>query len=158
MEVRMKSYADVVNMSIKAYDDRFRDDMISLWERSVRATHHFLDPVDIDYFKTVVKGIDFRAFQVYCLVVGERLVGFLGVADKKIEMLFLDPQFIGQGLGKKLMDFALNELKAQEVDVNEQNENAVRFYSKFGFRTYDRSEKDSEGKEYPILKMRLEED
>lgn len=70
-------------------------------------------------------------------------------------MLFIDADFIGRGFGKKLMLFALNELRANKVDVNEQNTKAVKFYSKFGFVTYARTEKDPEGKDYPILKMKL---
>jgi putative acetyltransferase len=85
----------------------------------------------------------------------KRLAGFIGALGNKIEIFFLDPEFIGQGLGKLLMNFAITELKATEVDVNEDNKNAVQFYMKFGFVAYERSAKDSEGKDYPILKMRL---
>ncbi len=54
------------------------------------------------------------------------------------------------------MDFALLELKADKVDVNEQNTNAVKFYEKLEFKTYERTEKDAQGKEYPLLRMKLE--
>ncbi|MBM9577443.1 GNAT family N-acetyltransferase [Leptospira sp. 201903070] len=143
-------------MKIKPYEEKFRAQMISLWERSVRETHKFVSPDDIEYFKTLVAGIDFRLFQVYCCVdEDESLIGFIGVAENKIEMLFLEPRQIGKGIGKLLIELAIQDLGATEVDVNEQNVNAVGFYSKFGFRTYDRSELDPEGKNYPILKMRL---
>lgn len=79
----------------------------------------------------------------------------MGVIDKKIEMLFLSPAYIGQGLGKKLMVYALTELHADKVDVNEQNLYAVEFYKKFGFETYGRTDKDDQGRDYPILKMKL---
>lgn len=103
----------------------------------------------------MVSSIDFH--KVYCAVTDDqKLAGFIGVAGNKVEMLFLDPDFIGQGIGKLLIAFAIDELKATEVDVNEENTNAVRFYNKFGFATYERTPKDSEGKDYPILKMRLE--
>ena len=140
---------------IKPYEEKYRDQIISVWEKSVRATHDFVKPHDIDYFKQIVKGIDFHSFSVYCLTSENKVVGFMGIVDYTIEMLFLDPDFIGQGLGTKLMNFALDELKANKVEVNEQNFNAVKFYSKFGFSTYERTEKDPEGKDYPILKMKL---
>jgi putative acetyltransferase len=143
-------------LTIVEYNDEFKDQIISIWERSVRATHHFLNPDDIDYFKSIVSQIDFNLFDVYCALTEEkRLAGFIGALGNKIEMFFLDPEFIGQGLGKLLMNFAITELKATEVDVNEDNKNAVQFYMKFGFVAYERSAKDSEGKDYPILKMRL---
>lgn len=89
-------------------------------------------------------------------MVNENLVlGFIGVADKKIEMLFLEPKYFGQGLGLKLLDFAVKELKADKLDVNEQNEKALKFYQKFGFQTFDRTDKDDQGRSYPILRMKL---
>ncbi|QHT65248.1 GNAT family N-acetyltransferase [Rhodocytophaga rosea] len=140
---------------IKPYETNFKEQILSVWEKSVRATHNFVKPSDIDYYKQSVKEIDFCSLSVYCLTNENKVVGFIGVADLKIEMLFLDPDYIGQGLGKKLMNFALNDLKADQVDVNEQNSNAVKFYSKFGFTPYEKTEKDREGKDYPILKMKL---
>ena len=140
---------------IKPYEEKFKEQILSVWEKSVRATHNFVKPSDIDYYKKIVKKIDFYSFSVYCLMNKNTVVGFIGVADFKIEMLFLDPDFIGQGFGKKLINFALDNLKADQVDVNEQNSNAVKFYSKFGFTPYEKTEKDPEGKDYPILKMKL---
>jgi putative acetyltransferase len=145
----------IIQAHIQPYQESFREMMISVWERSVRATHHFVQPCDIDYFKGRVQEIDFSAFPVFCLLMEDAVIGFLGVAEDGIEMLFLDPDYIGKGFGKKLMQFALGTLKANKVDVNEQNEKAVQFYQKFGFITYDRTEKDPEGKDYPILKMKL---
>jgi putative acetyltransferase len=147
-----------MNTRIKAYELKHRDEMISIWERSVRATHDFVRNSDIDYFKSLVEQIDFTSFEVYCLVKEEKVLGFIGVLDRCIEMLFLDPVYIGKGLGKKLMQFALSNLKANKVDVNEQNVNAVAFYSKFGFVAYERMEKDPHGKDYPILKMKIKND
>ena len=138
------------------YEEKFRDQVLAVWERSVLATHDFLDPTDFNSIKEIVHTINFTAFQVYCLVVDQKVAGFVGVADRKVEMLFLDPLFLGQGLGKKLMDFAMIELNANKVDVNEQNLNSVRFYKKFGFETYERTEKDDQGKSYPLLRMHLQ--
>lgn len=63
---------------------------------------------------------------------------------------------MGQGLGKKLMNFAISELKAFKVDVNEQNKNAVRFYEGMGFKTYERTDLDDQGNPYPLLRMKLD--
>ena len=72
-------------------------------------------------------------------------------------MLFLSPDYIGKKLGMKLLKFAINELKADKVDVNEQNLNAVSFYQKFGFTVFERSELDDQGNPYPILRMKRDE-
>ncbi|WP_018342214.1 GNAT family N-acetyltransferase [Cytophaga aurantiaca] len=144
-------------MEIKPYEQTYREQMISVWERSVRATHHFVSSAEVNRLKELVKQIDFYSYSVYCLISENKVLGFLGVEDRVIETLFLDPDYIGQKLGTKLMHFALEELHANKVNVNEQNADAIKFYSKFGFITYDRSEKDAEGNDYPILKMKLQE-
>lgn len=145
-----------MKIEIQPYNDRFKEQMIQVWENSVRATHDFLTPSDIDYYKKIVSAIDFKSFQVFCLTESDSVLGFIGIADDKIEMLFLAPEHIGKGYGKTLIRFAIDELGAKKVDVNEQNQKATNFYTKFGFRTYARTDKDDEGKDYPILKMKLE--
>lgn len=143
-------------MTIEKYNSECREQVISVWENSVRATHHFLSSTEIDYYKSIVESIDFSTFQVYCLIDNNTVAGFIGLSEQKIEMLFLAPEYIGNGLGKKLMNFAIRELKANEVDVNEENKSACQFYLKSGFTVYGKEEKDNEGKDHPILKMRLQ--
>ena len=140
---------------IRTYDQKYKQQILTVWEQSVLATHDFLTPADFTEIKELVQTINFDHFQVYCVAEDDLVIGFIGVADKKIEMLFLDPKYFGQGLGKMLMEFALRELAADKVDVNEQNIKAVTFYKNFGFEIIERTEKDDQGRDYPLLRMRL---
>lgn len=127
-----------------------------LWEASVRATHTFLPESDILYFKLLILNEYLYQVDLYCTKDGNgSITGFLGVADGKIEMLFIDPAVRGQGIGRFLSEYAIKELKATTVDVNEQNEQAVGFYQKMGFKTTGRSPLDGLGKPYPLLHMEL---
>ncbi|MFD2248175.1 GNAT family N-acetyltransferase [Pontibacter ruber] len=131
-------------------------EITEVWEASVRATHHFLKEEDILFFRPLILNDYLKAVDLYC----ERdeagsIVGFLGVADGKIEMLFIHPDSRGKGIGKKLLQFAVDTLHATLVDVNEQNTQAVDFYRHMGFVVEDRSALDSMGKPYPILHMKL---
>ncbi len=144
-------------IEIKPYNDDYKEQVVTLWEKSVRATHDFLIPSDFEEIKELVKNLDFNALAVFCLVHQSSVMGFIGVIENKVEMLFLAPDFFGKGLGKKLMNFAIKELNADKVDVNEQNKHAVGFYTKLGFEMYERTEKDVQGRNYPILKMKLPE-
>jgi putative acetyltransferase len=147
-----------MQVEIKPYEEKYREQMILVWEKSVRATHHFVTPMEVERLKGLVREIDFNSFSVFCLVSEDKVLGFLGVEDRVIESLFLDPDYIGQKFGSKLMDFALDNLRANKVNVNEQNTEAIKFYTRFGFKTYERTEKDSYGNAYPILKMMLKPD
>ena len=140
---------------IKAYDQKYKQQILRVWEQSVLATHDFLNPTDFTEIKELVQTINFYHFQVYCLTEDDLVIGFIGIADKKIEMLFLDPKYFGQGLGKMLINFAIGELAADKVDVNEQNIKAVNFYKKFGFEIIERTEKDDQARNYPLLRMKL---
>ena len=144
------------NLEITPYSDSYRQQILTIWEKSVLATHDFLTPSDFKEIKDLVSGINFNDFQVFCLTKENVVLGFIGVADKKIEMLFLDPQYFGQGLGRKLLNFAVKELNADKLDVNEQNTKALKFYQSFGFETFERTDKDDQGRNYPLLRMKLE--
>jgi putative acetyltransferase len=129
--------------------------LLSIWESSVRATHHFLKPDDILFFKKTIE--EQRIFDMVRLTCvrdeGNFILGFMGVSGKSLEMIFLDPKVTGKGIGKMLLMHAINHLGVTEVDVNEQNEDALKFYEHFGFRVVSRSELDGTGKPYPILHM-----
>lgn len=59
-------------------------------------------------------------------------LGFAGVQDEALEMLFIHPSARGQGIGRALLAFAVNELGARRLDVNEQNPQAQGFYEHCG--------------------------
>lgn len=143
------------NFKIKPYSDFYRPQILSVWEKSVLATHQFLSPNDFEEIKILVSNIDFNEFQVFCLVDDDLVAGFVGVTDQKVEMLFLHPQFFGKGLGRMLLEFAVHNLDASQLDVNEQNGKALEFYQKFGFKTFERTDRDDQGRNYPLLKMKL---
>ena len=131
-------------------------ELTEVWEASVRATHDFLKEEDIRFYKPLVLNEFLKAVQLYCIKSDTgKIAGFMGLVDKSIEMLFIDPLFRGNGIGKTLVQFAVNACKADKVDVNEQNTQALGFYQKMDFAVTGRSEQDTMGKPYPILHMAL---
>jgi putative acetyltransferase len=132
-------------------------ELVIVWEASVRATHHFLQEEDIVYFKPLILNTYLDAVELRCIKLDKKkIVGFLGVTEQNLEMLFILPEYRGKRIGKILLDYSLNTLNVIKVDVNEQNEQAVGFYLHNGFETTGRSELDATGKPYPILHMELE--
>lgn len=49
----------------------------------------------------------------------------------------------------------MKELNTEKVDVNEPNKKALTFYQKFGFETFERTDKNDHGRNYPLLKIKL---
>ena len=128
--------------------------LIEILENAVLNTHDFLKEEDFLYFKKQLPVY----FQYVMLLGFEQegvLVGFMGIANGNLEMLFVDNCCRGAGIGKQLVAYAVANLQVTKVDVNEQNTQAIGFYKYMGFNIVGRSELDGEGKEYPILHMGL---
>ena len=128
--------------------------LVEIWERSVRATHEFLTEKDIMEIKESLLSKYFKAVSLYMIFDEETIAGFIGLYDHNIEMLFVDSNCMGKGLGSKLLNYA-KSLGADSVDVNEQNPRALGFYQAYGFRVVGRDEYDSDGRPYPILHLKL---
>ena len=131
-------------------------ELLNVWENSVRATHDFITEEDIEFFKPIIIEQAFPALTLKCIKDELGIIlGFLGVSNAKIEMLFLRAESRGQGLGRVLLKYAIEKLGANTVDVNEQNPLAVGFYQHMGFVITSRSPLDDMGKPFPILHMSL---
>jgi len=131
--------------------------VVEVWEASVRATHDFLKEEDIKFFKPLIlneylSAVDLRGVRDQ----KKAIIAFLGVAENNLEMLFIHPDYRGKGIGKMMLDYAVEKLQVEKVDVNEQNAQALGFYEHCGFKVVKRSEVDGLGKPYPVLHMALE--
>jgi putative acetyltransferase len=147
-----------VNADIKIHPVQKSDyvELVEVWESSVRATHHFLSEEDIQYFKPLILNEYLDAVSLFCTRDADgRITGFAGIADNKIEMLFVQADERGKYYGKTLLQHAIGPCNARKVDVNEQNDQAVKFYEHLGFEVIGRSPLDSLGKPFPLLHMQL---
>ncbi|WP_213876813.1 GNAT family N-acetyltransferase [Pseudomonas sp. dw_358] len=130
-------------------------ELAQLWEKSVRATHHFLPDSYIRLLRPLVENHYLNAVMLICC--RDRrgyMTGFAGIAMGKVEMLFIHPRHRGHGIGTRLLQYAVLHLNASELEVNEQNPKALGFYRKQGFEVISRSPVDGMGQPYPLLRMR----
>lgn len=128
--------------------------LLQLWEASVRATHSFLTTSAIQELIPVVEEA-LPMLEVWVAHANQdtQPLGFMGLSAHKIEALFISPTNLRQGYGAFLLEQA-RELKGRlNVDVNEQNLEAVRFYLTNGFEVIGRSPVDSLGNPYPLLHL-----
>lgn len=133
------------------------DELILLWEASVRSTHHFLTEEDILYYKPLIRNDYFLGVSLYLIRDAEtqQIAAFMGLSDELIEMLFVHPSQQGKGYGISLIEYAIKEKHIRKVDVNEQNDQALHFYINRGFEVTARDATDGQGKPFPILHMQL---
>lgn len=130
--------------------------LLDIWLRAVRATHHFLQPSDIDALLPQLRDVYFPAVELWVAVdPDDQPLGFIGFNENHVEMLFVDPAHHRQGIGRALLDFGRQSRSAMSVDVKEQNPQATAFYQRYGFVQTARSPLDGEGRPFPLLHMSL---
>lgn len=144
---------NIVNLSKRR--NEFLSELLLIWENSVRATHDFLSEEEIEELKPFVLKELKTIPSLLCIKNREVILGFMGVAEDKLEMLFVKDTERGKGFGKALLLHAIEKLKIRHIDVNEQNPNPLQFYKHFGFTILNRSEFDSQNKPRPILHLEL---
>ena len=136
--------------------DTLKEELTRVWEDSVRATHLFLSEDAIAEIKQFVpEALREVAHLVISVNDLEEPIGFIGVQDRSIEMLFISPYSRGKGIGKELVRYGIKTFATNRVTVNEQNSQAIGFYEHLGFKVYKRSETDEEGRPYPLLYMEM---
>ena len=117
-------------------DEQLISSLVTVWESSIK--------------KYVFQAIE----EIPILVVAvdnKETLAFMGIAEDKLEMLFITAQRRGQGIGRNLLEIGINDYEITEVCVNEQNPQALAFYEYMGFTIYRRSELDEQGNPFPIL-------
>ena len=47
--------------------DSLKDELIDVWEKSVRSSHHFLSEEDLEYYRPRIRDIYFDAVDLYVI-------------------------------------------------------------------------------------------
>ena len=132
----------MITIRARAAEDNAQ--LADIWLRSVRATHHFLTEDNIAQLFPLVLNDYLPAVNVW--VAEEQPghpCGFIGLNGNKVEMLFIDADQRGKGVGKALLTHA-------------ENPQASGFYRHYGFVITGRSPLDGQGNPFPLLHMKLE--
>lgn len=142
-------------IEIKKRNPELLEKLLLVWESSVRATHLFLSNDEINKIKRYVPQ---ALNSIPILLVAEdengNPVGFMGIAEQMLEMLFVSNDNRGQGIGKQLLQYGIENYSVNKLAVNEQNPLAKGFYEHMGFTVYKRTELDEQGNPYPLLYMK----
>lgn len=132
------------------------DTIFEIWRRAVDATHHFLTPGDRRAIDEDVQVLLPQLSLWVAVDEDDRPTGFMSMSDLSLDALFIDPLKHGIGIGRALVEFALRSSSYILTDVNEQNEQALAFYRRLGFKEVGRSPIDGQGRPYPLIHMRLD--
>ncbi|HBX7718532.1 TPA: acetyltransferase [Klebsiella pneumoniae] len=133
------------------------DKLTAIWCRSVDATHDFLTKAYRKELEEMVRAFLPEAPLWVAVNTEDQPIAFMLLTGDHMDALFVDPDVRGCGVGKLLIEHALPLTPKLTTNVNEQNEQAVGFYQKMGFRVTGRSETDDLGQPYPLLNLMYEQ-
>ena len=120
----------------------------------MNATHDFLTPEDRHDIETEVAAFLPAAPLDLAVDETDRAIGFMLLDDSHMEALFVDPDWHGSGIGRALVEEALQRHPDLSTEVNEQNLRARGFYERLGFEACGRSAMDGQGRPYPLIHLR----
>ena len=130
------------------------EQLLGVWESSVKATHLFLSENEINGIK---KYVPQALTEIPHLIIAENEnqvpLGFMGIVEQHLEMLFISHEERGKGIGKELLQYGMEKYSINDLAVNEQNPLAKGFYEHMGFKVYKRTDNDEQGNPYPLLYM-----
>lgn len=141
----------VINIRRSRHDEG--EKLIAIWCRSVDATHNFLSKEYRVELEELVRSFLPEAPLWVAVTEKDEPIAFMLLTGEHMDALFVDPDVRGCGVGKLLINHALTLSSKLTTNVNEQNEQAVGFYNKMGFKVTGRSETDDLGKPYPLLNL-----
>ena len=96
--------------------------LLEVWESSVKATHLFLSEEEIENIKNYVpQAIQEIPYLIIAVNEHQVPVGFMGIAEQHLEMLFISDEERGKGLGRELLTFGIEKYSVNDLAVNEQN-------------------------------------
>ena len=87
---------------IDSLTDELKDELIEVWGKSVRSSHHFLSEEDLMYYRSRIMDTYFHAVELY-VIRQPNIVAFMGLSDEMVEMLFVLPSEKGNGVTCKSM-------------------------------------------------------
>lgn len=106
----------------------------------------------------------FEDFNIYKYLVNNEIAGFYiihraNIRTSFLEFLFVSPGFINKGIGKQLLDHAIEYcIGGSSAILNVLSDpNAESFYAKYGFKVIGRRESSVEGRLLPEMELEFPE-
>ncbi|MEM9337795.1 MAG: GNAT family N-acetyltransferase [Bacteroidota bacterium] len=97
---------------------------------------------------------------VYVVKENEQTIGYysfqyLSKSAIRLDNIFIEPDYIGKGIGKQLMNDFLKRIKALTVQTVtlDAEPNAAGFYQKFGFKTISKKQSSIPGRHIPVMEL-----
>lgn len=76
--------------------------------------------------------------------------GFIRIAGKEVEKLFVEPVLQGNAIGAALLDYAIEKMGVNFLWALEKNQKAISFYERHGFQVIGERKPEDDTTEYLV--------
>ena len=118
---------------IREFKDSDTDQLVDVWARAGAVAHPFLPDAYVAQVAKDMRNIYLPNAETWVSVVGGQPNGFIALLGAEIGGLFVDPDAIGQGYGRALVDHAVGLKGPLRVEVFKDNKIGLPFYTRYGF-------------------------
>ncbi|MGA8986557.1 GNAT family N-acetyltransferase [Aeromicrobium sp.] len=144
-------------VSIRLAGEADFDALTDIWERAVRPTHSFMSDGHLADLRPRVRDLLLPSMDVWVALVEDRPVGFVGAHDAHVELLYIDPEAQGAGIGPALLARIADGAGPRSVEVYLGNAAGLAFYHSQGFSETRRDSTDVAGRPAAIVHLERQE-
>lgn len=119
---------------IRSLENKDIDKVMDIWLKSTIKAHDFISKEYWENNYNDVKNIYIPMANTFLYEDEEKIKGFISIINNEfIGALFVDIDYQGNGIGKALINYAMEKYKKLNLAVYKDNKKSVEFYLKNGF-------------------------
>ena len=120
---------------IRQLQNKDIDKIMEIWLESTIDAHKFISKEYWNENYNIVKDMYIPMSKTFVYEDNDDIRGFISVINNNfIGALFVEKNYQGQGIGKSLIHYAKNLYDNLSLAVYKENEKALEFYKKMGFK------------------------
>ena len=120
---------------IRQLQNKDIDKIMGIWLESTIYAHKFISKEYWNENYNIVKDVYIPMSKTFVYEDNDDIRGFISIINNDfIGALFVEKNYQWQGIGKSLIDYAKNLYDNLSLAVYKENEKALEFYKKMGFK------------------------
>ena len=132
------------------------DKVMDIWIKSTIKAHNFINKEYWQNSYDTVKNVYIPISDTFVYEDDEGIKGFISIINNDfIGALFVDTYYQGNGIGKKLINYAINKYDDLKLAVYKENKTSVKFYLNRGFKIVSEQINDDSGHSEYIMQNSL---
>lgn len=121
-------------MDIESRDENLVNEILRVYEKSIEHLNGVMPKESMEEIKNNTEKM-IKNIENLIIVKNdeENIIGFMGCENENLEMLYLHPDYKKQGIGKELINIAINNHNVNKAHIVKINTDGIDFCRHMGF-------------------------